>query len=132
MARKNPHEFLQDIVVETVTGKRKKKVIVLNETDTSIVYIPLTGLSRIDYDRLKDMHEKSELDLLTTMRDQRLDNGRNALVIYKNVIQVYNKKQPEPEPVVKAPEPTASDEKKDEGNEPPKRRPGRPKKKVED
>lgn len=125
---KNPNPFLTDITLETQAGKQRAKVIILNETDKALVYIPLKALSRIDYNRFKEMHAKSELDLLTTMRDEKLDNGRNALVVYKNVIGVQNKEQPKAEDPVKTEEPKAETQGQEE--EKPKRRgPGRPPKK---
>lgn len=121
---KNPNPFLKDITIETQAGKQRAKVIILNETDNALVYIPLKALSRIDYNRFKEIHEKSELDLLTTMRDEKLDNGRNALVVYKNVISVQNKEQPKEEEPVKVEEAKQETEQTEE--KPKRRGPGRP------
>lgn len=76
--------------------QRKLRVIVLRETDEAIVYIPMNGISRVDYERLKKLYDTSELDLLTTLRDERLDNGRNALVTYKDIICTLDKRPPAP------------------------------------
>lgn len=93
MAMKNK-DFDKVVQIDTRSGKRHVRVIVLSETDDNIVYIPMNGINRVDYIRLKKMYEGSELDLLTTMRDEALDNGRNALVTYKDIISVYNKPKP--------------------------------------
>lgn len=126
---KNPNPFLKDITIDTQAGKQRAKVIILNETDKALVYIPLKALSRIDYNRFKAIHEKSELDLLTTMRDEKLDNGRNALVVYKNVISVQNKDQPKEEEPVKVEEPKQETEQTEE--KPKRRGPGRPPKNAD-
>lgn len=95
MAKQNSQVF--DKVIETTyfkkgtEHKRRLRVIVLRETEDAIVYIPMNGISRVDYERLKRLYESSELGLLTAMRDERLDNGRNALVTYKDLICTYNK-----------------------------------------
>lgn len=126
MATKNPNEFLKDLTVDTYVGKRRVKVIVLNETDKAVVYIPLKAITRVDYNRLKEIHEKAELDLLTTLRDYKLDNGRNALVTYKNVIEVQDKVV-EPKEAKAPDEPVQTNQsEKTETDEKPKRKPGRP------
>lgn len=66
---------------------RLAKVFVLKETQDSLVYIPVKSLFRIDYERLLKMEEQGG-ELLKTMAKTMLDNGRNALVQYDNVIQV--------------------------------------------
>lgn len=66
---------------------RLTKVFVLKETEDSIVYIPLTHLGLIDYKRLIDIESQGG-EMLTAMRKTTLDNGRNALQQYDDVIQV--------------------------------------------
>lgn len=66
---------------------RPAKVFVLKETKDSIVYIPVKALFRVDYERLLEL-EKQGGELLKTMQKTTLENGRNALVQYDNVIQV--------------------------------------------
>ncbi len=138
MASKNPNPFLTDIIVETVTGRRKKRVIVLSDNESATVHIPLNGIARVDYNRLRDLHSRSEVDLLTAMRDFQLDNGRNALVVYKNLIQVHNKpvekKEKEEDPILRGPESSEDSEKSEakSSEDAPKRRgPGRPPKKKD-
>lgn len=73
---------------------RLQRVFVLRETDERVIYMPVRSLHRVDYERMVDLENKnksSKDDLLTIMADTRLDNGMNALVVYKNVIQVMEK-----------------------------------------
>lgn len=66
---------------------RTQRVFVLKETEDSLVYIPVKALFLVDYERFRDMEEKGG-ELLKTMMNTTLDNGRNALVQYDNIIQV--------------------------------------------
>ena len=134
MAKKNPNEFLMDLTVDSASGKRRIKVVVLNETDKAVVYIPLKAMTRVDYNRLQEIYDNAELDLLTTLRDHKLDNGRNALVVYKNIIEVYNKQPVESAPstserdTVQAEQPAPE---KTEEPKPARRKPGpKPKNKA--
>lgn len=63
------------------------KVFVLKETEDSLVYIPVKSLALVDYQRLLKM-EANGGELLKTMAKETLDNGRNALIQYDNIIQV--------------------------------------------
>lgn len=74
-----------------IINGRTKRVFVLNETDKRIVYIPVDALHRVDYERLKTIDEKNPDNMLEEMKDTKLDNGRNALVVYDKLIQVANK-----------------------------------------
>ncbi len=69
-----------------IDGKMQM-VFVLKETDESIVYITVKSLSRVDYERLLDI-EKQGGEMLAEMRKTKLANGRNALALYDNLIQV--------------------------------------------
>lgn len=89
---KAPHDFLKDITIETRSGPRLTKVMLLSETEQAYVFIPLNSITQVDYDRLKAVYDNTELDMLTTLRDHRMDNGRNALVTYRQLIKVKNKK----------------------------------------
>lgn len=137
MAKKNPNEFLMDLTVETMVGPRRIKVVVLNETDKAVVYIPLKAMTRVDYNRLQEIYNNAELDMLTTLRDHKLDNGRNALIVYKNIIGVYNKEPMKTDPstserdTVQEPVQTTTSEKTEEPPKPPRRKPGpKPKNKA--
>ena len=82
-----------------VIQTQKKRVFVLREDETTLVYIPVKALMRVDYDRIVDIAKKADGDLLTALRDTRLDNGMNALVLYENSISVKTKEiKPEPAP----------------------------------
>lgn len=83
-------------------GKKRAQAFVLKETEEAIVYIPLKSLHLEDYKRLLDMTNRTKIDLLTTMRDTRLDNGRNALVTYQNIIETYTFKKDKSEVEVQA------------------------------
>lgn len=124
MPKNNPNEFLTDLTIDTAVGKRRIKTIVLNETDKAIVHIPLKAMTRVDYNRLKEIYDKAELDLLTTLRDHKLDNGRNALVVYKNVIEVYNKPQAAPQPQVQETSTSEASQETAEPEKPARRKPG--------
>lgn len=125
---------MEDIRVDN----KLQRVFVLRKTDDSIVYIPLTSLTYVDYKRLLDVEAQGG-EMLTQMRKETFDNGRNALALYDNVIEVVrlsDKKKgvgkrvlkpgetapPEPEqPVAQTTEPKPQTQKKAE----PKKR-GRP------
>lgn len=81
--------MLKDIRIKTLNGERLTKVIILKETEKGIVYIPLNAISRVDYNRLTELYyrTKDKMDLLEALREERLDNGRNGLVVYKDVIK---------------------------------------------
>lgn len=74
---------MEDIRVD---GKLQR-VFVLRKTDESIVYIPLNSLTYVDYKRLLDVEAQGG-EMLTQMRKVEFDNGRNALALYDNVIEV--------------------------------------------
>jgi len=133
-----------------INGKTQR-VFVLAEGEDRLVYIPVKTLHRVDYTRLVDMEnvsKKTKRSMLEVMKETKLDNGRNALVVYDNIIQVMieneeNKgvripKKNEPEAVINqrindsdTPNSVASIREKEASvvtsEEPPKRR-GRPKK----
>ena len=80
-----------------IVQTQKKRVFVLREDEKTIVYIPVKALMRVDYDRIVDIAKKADGDLLSAMRDTRLENGMNALVLYENSISV-KVKTPKPAP----------------------------------
>lgn len=90
---KAKHPFLKDIRIQTMSGVRMTKVVVLRETPEAVVYIPLNSIARLDYNRMKEIYSRCEIDMLTSLRDERLDNGRNALVVYQSLIETLQKKQ---------------------------------------
>lgn len=129
---------MKDIRVEG----RLQRVFVLKETDERIVYVPLKSLTRKDYERLLDIEGKGG-EMLTEMRRTTLDNGRNALSQYDNIIQVVTKlnekegvrlrKPDEPQAPSVAPEKTEPKaETVSETQEAPKRKRGRPPKKQQE
>jgi len=69
---------------------RKRLVFVLKDDVAATIVIPVDVLSPVDYKRLKEMEAKGG-ELMKTMRDTKLDNGRNALELYKNLIVVTYK-----------------------------------------
>lgn len=74
---------MEDIRVDN----KLQRVFVLRKTDESIVYIPLNSLTYVDYKRLLDIEAQGG-EMLTQMRKETFDNGRNALALYDNVIEV--------------------------------------------
>lgn len=113
-----------------------QRVFILKEDAERIVYIPIKLLHRTDYERLK-MVEKAagRGDMLEEMRKTKLDNGKNALVLYDSLIQVFEIKSTKGvatgERLRKPDEPAVKTEKvhvisEKESNEAPRRKPGRP------
>lgn len=72
---------------------RLQRVFILKETESHYVYITLKHLSRVDYNRLREIEEKGG-EMLNEMRKTKLDNGRNALALYDSIIQVSKKTGP--------------------------------------
>lgn len=66
---------------------RSVKVFVLQENDESLAYIPVNAIAEVDYKRLTEIEKKGG-EMLREMSRTTLDNGRNALVQYDNVIQI--------------------------------------------
>lgn len=69
-----------------IDGKLQR-VFVLKEKEDRIVYIPVKALHRKDYERLKDIEQRGG-EMMKEMHKTTLDNGRNALELYDNIIQV--------------------------------------------
>lgn len=69
---------------------RKRLVFVLKEDVGATIVIPVDVLLPTDYKRLKALEAQGG-ELMKVMRDTRLDNGRNALDLYKGLIQVAYK-----------------------------------------
>lgn len=72
-----------------------QKVFTLTESEVKdgkqrIVYIPVTGVHYVDYKRLVEAESKTKKDytLLDVLHETTLNNGKNALVYFDNVIQV--------------------------------------------
>lgn len=79
--------MLKDIRVDG----RLHRVFVLMETGDRVVYIPLTSLTQVDYDRLTDISKQDPKNMLNTMSKSTLSNGRNMLALYDTLIQVMVK-----------------------------------------
>lgn len=79
--------MLKDIRVDG----RLHRVFVLMETSDRVVYIPLTSLTQVDYDRLTDISKQDPKNMLNTMSKSTLSNGRNMLALYDTLIQVMVK-----------------------------------------
>jgi hypothetical protein len=79
--------MMQDIRIDG----RMQRVFVLMERDDRIVYIPLTSLTQVDYDRLTDISKQDPENMLETMSKATLSNGRNMLALYDTLIQVMVK-----------------------------------------
>lgn len=106
---------------------RKRLVFVLKEDSAATIVIPVDVLQPIDYKRLKEM-EAMGGELMKTMRDTKLaDNGRNALELYKHLIQVAYKGKPPADPAASLP----AMHTKDTGQSAIKRGRGRPRKNAE-
>lgn len=67
-----------------------QRVFVLSSTDKRIVYIPVKSLHRQDYEELKklDAETTPSRSLMDILGKHRMKNGRNALAIFQNLIQV--------------------------------------------
>jgi multidrug efflux pump subunit AcrA (membrane-fusion protein) len=79
--------MMQDIRIDG----RMQRVFVLMERDDRVVYIPLTALTQVDYDRLIDISKQDPKNMLETMSKAMLSNGRNMLALYDTLIQVMVK-----------------------------------------
>lgn len=108
-----------------IVQTQKKRVFVLREDEKSIVYIPVKALMRVDYERIVDIAKKADGDLLTALRDTRLENGMNALVLYENSISVKTK-ETKPAPELQQTQETHSTEAQAETEPQPKRRGRKP------
>lgn len=108
-----------------IVQTQKKRVFVLREDEKSIVYIPVKALMRVDYERIVDIAKKADGDLLTALRDTRLENGMNALVLYENSISVKTK-ETKPVPELQQTQETQSTEAQAETEPQPKRRGRKP------
>lgn len=67
---------------------RLQRVFVLTQTDERILYIPLKSLHRVDYEQLTKISKEFGNGMLEGMRKTTLNNGRNALTQYDQMIQV--------------------------------------------
>lgn len=76
-----------------IKGKKRLVYMVKRGTVNDVVIIADT-LDYVDANRLNDMSNKGG-ELMKTMRDTTLDNGKNALKTYKDLLIVV----PHPEPV---------------------------------
>lgn len=85
---------LQTIRVDKkISGQTRKiniRAFVLKDGEAATIYIPVSKLGGIDYRRLKEIEEKGG-EMLTTMRDTKLSNGKNALALYQNLIETQFK-----------------------------------------
>lgn len=57
------------------------------------VVIPIDSLVRVDYKRISEMEAQGG-ELMRVMRDTTLDNGVNALVMYKDLLVVVDRAAP--------------------------------------
>lgn len=76
-----------------IDGKRKA-VFVLEEGPAAYIVIEFPKLIHVDYRRLKPLSEKAEkqgMSMMKLMSETRLDNGKNALAMYKDIITVVYK-----------------------------------------
>ena len=72
-------------------GSMTTKAFVLMENDSRMLYIDVKALHRVDYERLKKIAAKYPNNMLEGMRKEKVDNGRMAIVVYDNLIQVLSK-----------------------------------------
>lgn len=112
----------------TINGK-KKICYVVKKGDVNDVVIAQESLQWVDMKRIEQMEAQGG-ELMRVMRDTVLDNGTNALSLYKDLLRVV----PNPRAVVK--ESSSDGEKEESSSEttttsaaPKKRGRGRPRKK---
>ena len=74
-----------------VVNGRKIEAFILAESETRVTYIPLDACHFTDYKQLREIHDRRPNNMLEEMRISKLKNGRNALVVYDNLIQVMSK-----------------------------------------
>lgn len=101
-----------------IKGKRELCFLVKRGEVNDIV-IPLKDIIAVDYKRLADMENEGG-ELMKTMRETTLDNGKNALVQYQHLLVTVQKEQPKPVQVEKPAEPVSEAKVEVEDKEPPK------------
>lgn len=69
-----------------------RRCFVLKEGPAATIAIPLRKLMAVDFRRLKTIEAQGG-EMLKTMRDWKLDNGRNALKQYEPLIEVIHNPQ---------------------------------------
>lgn len=78
---------------EVEINGRKRLCFLVTEGDSAKIVIPVDILAPIDYQRLRSLEARGG-ELMSVMRDTRLDNGMNALVQYQNLLVVVPKEKP--------------------------------------
>jgi len=81
----------------TENDKSLVRCFVLKDDTAAMVVIPLRKLMPVDYQRLKAIQAKGG-EMLKAMRDETLDNGRNALKQYEPLFEIVRKAEPQSEP----------------------------------
>lgn len=70
---------------------RSVRTFVLKDGTHAMIHIPVEKvMNAIDYKRLKNIEAKGG-EMLTKMRDTTLSNGMNALSLYDELIEIYDK-----------------------------------------
>ncbi len=111
---------MKDIIVDG----RLQRVFVLTETDKRIVYISLKSIHEVDYFRLKEIEQKAgKVPMIEFMKDYKLDNGRNALKQYDELIQIADKNAADPKKGSRLRKPTEAFY-KEEKKAPERKKPG--------
>ena len=113
-----------------------ERCFVLKDDIAATIVIPFKKLMPVDYQRLKAIQAKGG-EMLKAMRDETLENGRNALKQYEPLIDVIYKpswkkdreereREEEEASYREAAERRAAQESESEQKEAPRRGPGRP------
>jgi hypothetical protein len=80
------------MIERTINGKRKLCYL-LKKGEKNDIVIPFDSLADVDVRRLHDMEAQGG-ELMRVMRDTKLDNGNNALLQYRDLIQTVPVEQP--------------------------------------
>ena len=112
---------MKDIRIEG----RTERCFILKDDQAATVVIPISKLMPVDFRRLRDIENKGG-EMLSKMRDETLDNGRNAIKQYEPLFTIVRK-----ESIGKTKEEETKDvfdpRSKKEGQTTKQRGPGRPK-----
>ena len=85
-------------MIEVMINGKKEFCYLVRGGEVNNIVVPLNALSPLDQKRFAEM-DSSGSDLMTTMRDTKLDNGTNALVLYQELFVTVPVNKPKPAPV---------------------------------
>ena len=83
-------------MIEVEIDGLKRYCFLVKRGEVNNIVIPLDALLHVDYKRLQEMEAQGG-ELMKALRDTKLDNGLNALMVYQHLFKVVPvKRKPEP------------------------------------